>query len=141
MHLQAEFDFKAANPAGRLNIQRLQLIAAGLIAVLIACLAGDVLKAAFLELSLLLMFLRARRYSAMAPSLDYLVLKNKGGTASINGRQQVLAAYCLDYFSNWVALLRLTTVAGQTQRFFVFPKLLGVDKYRELLALLKARAF
>ena len=138
MHLQAEFNFKESLAAQRLKVQRLQNLFAGLIAVLIYCVVGDTIYTGLLELILLLVFLRARQAITLSAAVESLVVQNKSAAASINGQQYPLSAYGLDYFSRYLALVSLTTVAGQTYRCFVFPDLLGAAKYRQLLALLKA---
>ena len=138
MRLQAEFDFKDTFAAQGLKIRRLQRGVAGLTALLIFCVVADPVYMGLLEFILLLVFLRARQSMAM-PVVECLVVKNKSATALIAGEHHALSAYRLDYFSTWLALVRLTTVAGQTYRCFVFPELLGSVKYRQLIALLKAK--
>lgn len=138
MRLQAEFNFKESFAPQRLRVQRLQNLFAGLIALLIYCVVGDTIYTGLLELILLLVFLRARQAITLSAAVESLVVQDKSAAVSINGYQHPLSAYGLDYFSRYLTLVRLTTVAGQTYRCFVFPDLLGAVKYRQLLALLKA---
>ena len=138
MHLQAEFNFKESLAAQRLKVQRVQNLFAGLMALFIYCLVSDAIYIGLLELILLLVFLRARQAITLSAAVESLVVQNKSATVSINGQQYPLSACGLDYFSSYMALVSLTTVAGQTYRCFVFPDLLGAAKYRQLLALLKA---
>ncbi len=138
MHLQAEFNFKASRAAQRLKIQRLQHLFAGLIALFIYSVVNDAIVTGLLELTLLLVLLRARQALTLFTAVECLVVKNKSAAASINGQHHPLSAYGLDYFSSYLALVSLTTVAGQTYRCFVSPGLFGAAKYRQLLALLKA---
>ena len=138
VHLQAEFNFKESLTAQRLKVQRLQNLFAGLMALCIYCLVSDAIVTGLLELTLLLVFLRARQALTLSAAIESLVVQNKNATASINGQQHSLSAYGLDYFSSYLALVSLTTVAGQTYRCFVFPDVFGAVKYRQLLALLKA---
>jgi hypothetical protein len=138
VHLQAEFNFKASRAAQRLKIQRLQNLFAGLMALFIYYLISDAIATGLLELTLLLVLLRARQALTLFTAVESLVVKNKSAVASINGRHHPLSAYGLDYFSSYLALVSLTTVAGETYRCFVFPDLFGAVKYRQLLALLKA---
>ena len=138
VHLQAEFNFKESLAAQRLKVQRVQNLFAGLMALFIYCLVSDAIVTGLLELILLLVFLRARQAIALSAAVESLVVQNKSATVSINGQQYPLSACGLDYFSSYMALVSLTTVAGQTYRCFVFPDLLGAAKYRQLLALLKA---
>jgi len=140
MPLQAEFNFKESIPAQRQKIRRLQCFVAALLAVFVFCLAPDAIACYLLELILLLVFIRTRRNFAMTSSLESLVVKNKSAAAIIDGRHHALSAYGLDYFSSWLATIRLTTVAGESHRFFVFPDLMGAEKYRQLIALLKAKS-
>lgn len=138
VHLQAEFDFKESLVAQRLKIQRLQNLFAGLIALFIYYVVSDAIVTGLLELTLLLVFLRARQAITMFAAVECLVVKNKRAEALINGQYHSLSAYGLDYFSSYLALVSLTTVAGQTYRCCVFSDLFGAVKYRQLLALLKA---
>ena len=138
MHLQAEFNFQECLTAQRLRVQRLQNLFAGLMALFIYCLVSDAIYTGVLELILLLVFLRAREAIRLYPDIEFLVVQNNSAAVSINGQQHPLLAYGLDYFSRYLALVRLTTVEGQTYHCFVFPDLLGGVKYRQLLALLKA---
>ena len=138
VHLQAEFNFKESHVTQRLKVQRLQNLFAGLVALFIYCLISDAIYTALLELILLLVLLRAREAITPSAAVESLVVQNKSAAASINGQQHPLSAYGLDYFSRYLALVSLTTVAGQTYRCFVSPDLLGAVKYRQLLALLKA---
>ena len=138
VHLQAEFNFKESLAAQRLKVQRLQNLFAGLMALFIYYLVSDAIYTGLLELILLLVFLRARQAITMSAAVECLVVKNKSAAASINGRHHPLSAYGLEYFSSYLALVSLTTVAGQTYRCFVFPDSFGAVKYRQLLVLLKA---
>jgi len=138
--LRAEFDFKESLAAQRLKVQRLQSLFAVLLALFIYHLVGDLIYRGLLALILLLVFLRARHSVLMSTAVERLVVQNKRAAAVINGQQHPLSAYGLDYFSNWLALVRLTTVAGQTYHCYVSPDLLGLAKYRQLIALLKAQS-
>ncbi|MBQ0721393.1 MAG: hypothetical protein KBT88_00010 [Gammaproteobacteria bacterium] len=135
---QAEFDFTQSLAAQRLKILRLQFVFAGLVALFIFLISQDALVCGWLELILLLVFLRARRGLLTAPVVERLVVAKKSASATINGRHHPLSSYRLDYFSHWLALIQLTTVAGQRYHCCVFADLLGVEKYRHLLAVLKA---
>jgi hypothetical protein len=138
VHLQAEFNFKESVVAHGLRVQCLQNLFAGLIAVFIYCLVSDVIYIGLLELILLLVLLRERESIKLSSAVDSLVVQNKSVTASINGQKHPLSACELDYFSRYLALVSLTTVAGQTYRRVVFPDLFDTVKYRQLIALLKA---
>ena len=140
MHLQAEFNFIKPSAAQRLRVRRLQGPLAVIIALLIYCLVNDAIYRGLLELLLLLVLLRARQSMISAASIESLVLQDKNARASINGRHYYLSTCRLDYFSRWLSVLRLTTVAGQTHRCCISPDLLGAAKYRQLLAALKAKA-
>lgn len=107
-------------------------------ALFIYCLVSDAIYTGLLELILLLVFLRAREAIRLSADVEFLVVQNQSAAVSINGQQYPLSAYGLDYFSRYLALVSLTTVAGQTYHCFVFPDLLDAVKYRQLLALLKA---
>lgn len=138
MRLQAEFNFQECLAAQRLRVQRLQNLFTGLMALFIYCLVSDAIYTGLLELILLLVFLRAREAIRLSADVEFLVVQNQSAAVSINGQQYPLSAYGLDYFSRYLALVSLTTVAGQTYHCFVFPDLLDAVKYRQLLALLKA---
>ena len=138
VRLQAEFNFQECLAAQRLRVQRLQNLFTGLMALFIDCLVSDAIYTGLLELILLLVFLRAREAIRLSADVEFLVVQNQSAAVSINGQQYPLSAYGLDYFSRYLALVSLTTVAGQTYHCFVFPDLLDAVKYRQLLALLKA---
>ena len=138
VRLQAEFYFQECLAAQRLRVRRLQSLFAGLMALFIYCLVSDAIYTGLLELILLLVFLRAREAIRLSADVEFLVVQNQSAAVSINGQQYPLSAYGLDYFSRYLALVSLTTVAGQTYHCFVFPDLLDAVKYRQLLALLKA---
>ena len=138
VYLHAEFNFKESCVAQRLQVQYLQCVLAGLIALLIYCLVSDAMYTGLLELILLLVFLRAREATRLSAVVDFFVVNNTGVTASINGQQCALSAYGLDYFSRYLALVRLTTEAGRTYRCFITPVLFGPIKFRQLLAIMKA---
>ncbi len=140
MPLQAEFNFKASIPAQRQKIRRLQIFFVAVVAVFILFLASNVIACCLLELLLFLVSIRTRRNVAMRASIESLVVKNKSAAAIIDGSYHALSAYRLDYFSSWLATVRLTTVAGTGYCFLVFPNLLGAEKYRELITLLKAKS-
>ncbi len=140
MPLHAEFSFKTSIPVQRQKVLGLQSAFAALIAVFIFLLASNVIACCLLELMLTLVFIRTRRNVVMAAVLESLTLRNKSAAAIIDGKHYVLSAYGLDYFSSWLAAIRLTTVAGASYCFFVFPDLLGAEKYRQLIALLKAKS-
>ncbi|RLA40152.1 MAG: hypothetical protein DRQ64_05315 [Gammaproteobacteria bacterium] len=140
MPLHAEFNFKASIPTQRQKIQRLQNFVVAVVAVFILFLASNVIACCLLELLLLLVLIRTRRNFAMGASIESLVVRNKSASAIIDGSHHALSAYGLDYFSSWLAAVRLTTVAGARYCFFVSPNLLGAEKYRELITLLKAKS-
>jgi len=139
VRLQAEFNFKEYLAAQRLKVQCVQNLFVGLMALFIYCLVSDAIYIGLLELILLLVFLRARHSVKMFTAIECLVVKDKSAAALINGEHYSLSAYGLDYCCTWLALIRLTTVAGQTYRCFISPDLLGGVKYRQLIALLKAK--
>ncbi len=141
VHLRAEFNFINPSAAQHLKVQRLQGPLAVIIALLIYCLVSDAIYRGLLELLLLLVLLRARQSMTSAASIESLVLQDKNARASINGQHYSLSACRLDYFSRWLSVLRLTTVAGQTYRCYISPDVLGAVNYRQLIAALKAKAF
>lgn len=139
MSLQAEFNFKASIPAQRQKIRRLQNTVVVVVAVFILFLASNVIACCLLELLLFLVLIRTRCSFAMKASIENLTVRNKSAVTTIDGSHHILSAYGLDYFSSWLATVRLTTVAGASYCFLVFPDLLGADKYRQLITLLKAK--
>lgn len=140
MPLHAEFNFKASIPAQRQKIRHLQNFVVAVVAVFIFCLASNVIACCLLELLLFLVLIRTRRNLAMRASIESLIVRNKSTAAIIDGSHHALSTYGLDYFSSWHAAVRLTTVAGASYCFFVFPNLMGAEKYRELITLLKAKS-
>ena len=139
MSLQAEFDFTGLIPAQRQKIQRLQIIIAAFVALLIFFMVRDVVYCALLELILLLMFFRERHEIVIGAAVERLMVNAKSGAALINGSHYSLSMYRLDYFSASMALVRLKTMTGEAYFFWVFSDLLGMEKYRQLIALLKAK--
>lgn len=140
MPLHAEFNFNASIPSQRQKIRHLQNFVVAVVAVFIFFLASNIIACCLLELLLFLVAIRTRRSFAMRASIDSLVVRNKSAAAIIDGSHHALSAYGLDYFSSWLATVRLTTVAGASYCFLVFPNLLGADEYRELMTLLKAKS-
>jgi len=136
---QAEFNFKESIPAQRQKIRLLQNVVLGVVAFFILLLAGNFVVCTLLELLLLLVSIRIRRSLAMSASLESLTITSKNAAVIIDGSHYDLSTYALDYYSSWIATIRLTTEAGESYCFAVFPSLIGAEKYRQLLALLKAR--
>ncbi len=140
VYQQAEFNFKESRATQRWQIQRLQYLFVVPIALLIYCLVSDVMYASLLELILLLVLFRARMALRLSAVVESFALTQGGATATINGQRQALLAYGLDYSNRYLALVSLTSAAGQTYRCLISPALLGPIKYRQFLALLKASA-
>lgn len=140
MPLHAEFNFKPCLATQRLKLERLQELFALAISVCVFYLLGDAVYASVLVSILLLLLLRARQRIGVSAVVEKLVLQNKSARAVISGHHHALATCGLNYCSSYLTLLRLTTMAGQTHHCFVTPGLLGVVKYRQLIALLHARS-
>jgi len=140
VHRQAEFNFRKPSAAQRVKVRRLQSLLVAIIALLIYYLVSDVIYRCLLGLILLLVFLRARRNFTSVANVEALVLKGKNTRASINGQHHSLSVCQLDYFSRWLLVVRLTTVAGQTHRCCISSDVLGAAKYRQLITALKANA-
>jgi len=133
-----EFDFKQGAGAQQLKIQRLQGLFVVPIAGFVLLLSEDSVYCALLELTLLLVFLRARQGVASAAVVEGLVIKPKSTEALIHGRQCLLSACAIEYSCSWLTVFRMTT-AQQSYRSWISPSLLGDEKYRQLIALLKAK--
>jgi len=138
MPLQAEFDFRNSIAAQRQKAHQLQGLLAVLLAGFVFFLVDDAVFCVWLELILLLVYLRSKQRISMTTSIESLVVKSNSAAAKIDGVHYPLATCGLDYYSSRITLIKLTTIEGQVHRCFVFPDVLGADKYRELLALLKA---
>ncbi|MBL4782565.1 MAG: hypothetical protein JKX92_10005 [Porticoccaceae bacterium] len=138
VRLPAEFDFTERAFAQRQKIQRLQYLLIAPVAGFVFLLSEDVIYGGLLELVLLLVFCRARRGVAMADVVERLVISSKSGKAIINGRAHALSACGIAYSSTWLTLISLST-AAKSYRCWVSPGLLGSEKYRQLIALLKAK--
>jgi len=138
MFLQAEFDFRNSITAQRQKVHQLQGLLAVLLAGFVFFLVDDAIFCVWLESILLLVYLRSKQRISMATPIDSLVVKGNSAAAMIDGVHCPLASCELDYYGSKITLIKLTTIGGQVHRCFVFPDVLGADKYRELLALLKA---
>jgi len=138
MPLQAEFDFRNSIVAQRQKAHQLQSLLAALLAGFVFFLVDDAIFCVWLELILLLVYLRSKQRISMATPIEHLVVKSNSAAAMIDCVYYPLASCELDYYSSRIALIKMTTIEGQVHRCFVFPDVLGADKYRELLALLKA---
>ena len=139
MPLQAEFTFKGSRPAQHQKILYLQIVVLAVVASFILLLIDNIIVCILLELILFLVLIRARSKIAMAASVESLIVRSESAVAIIDGRHYALSTYGLGYFSRWLAAVRLTTAAGASYCFFVFPGLIGAGKYRQLISLLKAR--
>ena len=138
MPLQAEFDFRNSIVAQRQKVHQLQGLLAVLLAGFVFFLVDDAIFCIWLELIILLVYLRSKQRISMARPIEHLVVKSNSAGAMIDGVHCPLTSCELDYCGSRVALIKLTTIEGQVHRYFIFPDVLGTDKYRELLALLKA---
>ncbi|PCJ37191.1 MAG: hypothetical protein COA75_05465 [Cellvibrionales bacterium] len=138
MPLQAEFDFRNSITRQRQKVHQLQGLLAALLAGFVFFLVDDAIFCVYLELILLLVYLRSKQRISMAAPVESLVVKSNSAAAMIDGVHCRLTSCELDYYATRIALIKLTTIEGQVHRCFVFPDVLGADKYRELLALLQA---
>ncbi|OUS17152.1 hypothetical protein A9Q88_04800 [Gammaproteobacteria bacterium 50_400_T64] len=138
MPLQAEFDFRNSLAPQRQKVHQLQGLLAVLLAGFVFFLVDDTVFCVWLELILVLVYLRSKQCISMALPIERLVVKSNSAAAMIDGAHCPLATCGLDYCSSRVVLIKLTTMEGQVHRCFIFPDILGADKFRELIALFKA---